>query len=130
MFTPQDFESMFGHFLTLCMKGLKLAEEITWNQTKKFHEYSISIFLSILFQTILPYATHLKPVVSFCTSYISDTPPPFFFKRGGGSKFLLPPLEGDGIWKLKKGVGSMVQGQVYLKGGGGWHFSHLIFFKI
>ena len=23
LFTPQDFQSMFGHFATLCMKGLK-----------------------------------------------------------------------------------------------------------
>ena len=33
MFTPQDFSSMFGHFTTLCMKGLKticgLLEHVT-----------------------------------------------------------------------------------------------------
>ena len=29
--------------------------------------------------------------------------------------------------KLKKGGGSMVQGQVFLKGGYFWHFSYLIF---
>ena len=23
MFTPQDYKSMFGHFTTLCMKGLR-----------------------------------------------------------------------------------------------------------
>ena len=40
-------------------------------------------------------------------------------------KFRLPPPEG-GIWKIKKGGGSMVQGQVLLKWGD-WHFSYLIF---
>ena len=35
----------------------------------------------------------------------------------GGSKFWLPPPE-EGIWKIKNGGGgSMVQGQVFIKGG-------------
>ena len=38
------------------------------------------------------------------------------------------PSDGGESEKLKKGMegGSMVQGQVFLKGGG-WHFSYLIF---
>ena len=51
-------------------------------------------------------------------------------------KFWLPPPEvwevalGEGLWKIKKRGISMVQGQVFLKGGG-WHFSYLIFlFKV
>ena len=44
-------------------------------------------------------------------------PPPLFLK--GGSKFWLPPPErGGGIWKTKKGGGSMVRGRVFLKRGG------------
>ena len=53
-------------------------------------------------------------------------PPPAPFKKEGGSKFRLSPPEG-GIWKIKKGGGSMVQGQVLLKERGDWHFSYLIF---
>ena len=50
---------------------------------------------------------------------------PFFVD--GRSKFWLPPFEqGGGIWKIKKGDGSMVQGQV-LKVEGGWHFSIYFF---
>ena len=30
------------------------------------------------------------------------------------------------IWKIKKGGGTMVQGEVFLKGGGGWRFCYLI----
>ena len=42
----------------------------------------------------------------------------------GGSKVWLPPLEG-GIWKIKKRGGSMVQGQVFLKGGWGAGTLHI-----
>ena len=62
---------------------------------------------------------------------LSPPPPPAapLFK-GGGGKFWLPSPEGA-TWKLKKGGGSILQGQVLLKGwgreGGGWHFSYLIF---
>ena len=55
--------------------------------------------------------------------FIVQTPPHPFLTEG--SKFLLPPSEG-GSEKLKKGGGSMVQGQFFLKEGD-WHFSHLIF---
>ena len=63
------------------------------------------------------------------TSFLEVTqhsldPSPFL---KGGSKFSLPPAEG-GDWKIKKRGISMVQGQVFLKGGGeGWHFPYLIF---
>ena len=54
--------------------------------------------------------------------------PPFL---KGGSKFWLPPPEGQESEKLKKGGGSMVQGQVLLKGGGGgWQFSYLILSRL
>ena len=43
--------------------------------------------------------------------------------------FWLPPQEEGESEKLKKGGGSMVQGQVFLKGGG-QHFSYLIFSKV
>ena len=42
-----------------------------------------------------------------------------FFKGGGGSKFLITfPGGGGESEKLKKGGGSMVQAQVFLKGWG------------
>ena len=53
--------------------------------------------------------------------HISETPPPpgcfffFFFKREGGVNFDYLPGEGGKSEKLKKGFGSMVQGQVFLK---------------
>ena len=51
---------------------------------------------------------------------------PLFLK--GGSKFWLSLLEEKrGIWKIKKGSERMVHGHVFLKGGGDWHFSCLIF---
>ena len=50
-----------------------------------------------------------------------QTPPPFWL-------FWLPHPEG-GHEKLKKGGGSMVQGQVFLKAGG-WHFPDLIFSRL
>ena len=47
-------------------------------------------------------------------------PPRFFLKRGGGTgKWILITSQwGGGIWKIKKGGGRMVQGQVFLKDGG------------
>ena len=50
--------------------------------------------------------------------YIHSTepPPPVFFK-GGGVNFNYLPRRGDSE-KLKKGCGSMVQGEVFLKWGG------------
>ena len=45
----------------------------------------------------------------------SSEPPPFF--KGGGVNFNYLPRRGDSE-KLKKGCGSMVQGEVFLKGGG------------
>ena len=52
--------------------------------------------------------------------------PPFL--KGGGVNFdYLPQREGESE-KLKKGGGSMVQGQVVLKGGRGWcNFFYIIF---
>ena len=57
--------------------------------------------------------------------HISEPPPPpgggcflfffFFFKREGGVNFDYLPGEGGKSEKLKKGFGSMVQGQVFLK---------------
>ena len=44
----------------------------------------------------------------------SSDPPPSSWE--GGSKFWLPPPEG-GIWKIKKGGGSMTQEHVFLKEG-------------
>ena len=46
--------------------------------------------------------------------------------KDGGSKILIISPEGDRIWKIKKGNGSMVQVQVLLKGRGR-HFSYLFF---
>ena len=46
----------------------------------------------------------------------SSEPPPLFI---GGSESWLPPPGGDESEKLKKVGGSMVQGQVFLKGGVG-----------
>ena len=46
----------------------------------------------------------------------SDPPPAPLFKRGVGVNFNHLPRRGD-IEKLKKGCGSMVQGEVFLKGG-------------
>ena len=57
----------------------------------------------------------------------SSDHPPFFLKgRGVNSNYL--PRRGGESEKLKKGGGSLVQGQVFLKGGGGggWNFSYLI----
>ena len=55
--------------------------------------------------------------------------PPSFLK-GGEVNFDYLPWRGESE-KLKKAGGSMVQGQVFLKWGGGgergWHFSYLIF---
>ena len=48
-------------------------------------------------------------------------------RRGGGSKFSLPPPEAGDSEKLKKEGWTMVQGQVFLKAVGGWHFSYLTF---
>ena len=46
--------------------------------------------------------------------------PPFLKKGGGGVNFNYLPGRGGGwIWKIKKGGGSMLQGQVFLKGGPG-----------
>ena len=45
---------------------------------------------------------------------------PICFKRG--EWVLITSLREGGIWKIKKVGGSMVQGWVFLKGGG-WHFS-------
>ena len=43
--------------------------------------------------------------------------PSLFLKRVEESKFWLPPVKGEGeSEKLKKGGGSRVQGQVFLKG--------------
>ena len=49
-------------------------------------------------------------------------------KGGGGWGINFNDLpRWEGIWKIKKGGGILVQGQVFLKGrGGGWHFPHLI----
>ena len=55
--------------------------------------------------------------------HILETPPPFFFffffffKREGGVNFDYLPGEGGKSEKLKKGFGSMVQGQVLKKRG-------------
>ena len=63
---------------------------------------------------------------------LSDTNKEVFFECIEAALCSLPPtianyeILGGGIWKIKKGGGSMVQGQVFLKGGG-WHFSYLIF---
>ena len=40
-------------------------------------------------------------------------------------QILITSLGGVGLWKIKKGSGTIVQGQVFLKGRG-WHFSYLI----
>ena len=40
------------------------------------------------------------------------------FKKSGGVNFDYLPRRGV-FWKIKKGGGSMVPGQVFLKGGGG-----------
>ena len=45
---------------------------------------------------------------------IHSLEPPLFLK-GGGVNFDYLPQRGE-IWKIKKGGGSMVQGQVFLKG--------------
>ena len=47
----------------------------------------------------------------------SSEPPPPFFLKGGGVNFNYLPRRGDSE-KLKKGCGSMVQGEVFLKEGG------------
>ena len=54
--------------------------------------------------------------------------PPFFLK--GGSEFQLPHSEGRESEKLKKGGGSMVQGQVFLKERGGLSLFLFNFFKV
>ena len=66
------------------------------------------------------YSGH-KIAVLIC-SVLVWTPP---FKK---IKFWLPPpwVGWGGIWKIKKRGGSMVQGQVFLKGRC-WHFSYLFF---
>ena len=46
----------------------------------------------------------------------SDPPPPFYMGEGGGGENFDYPGGGRSE-KLKKGSGSMVQGQVFLKGG-------------
>ena len=50
------------------------------------------------------------------------------FLKGGGILNTSP--RGGESEKLKKGGASMVQGQVFLKVGEGWHFSHLIFLRL
>ena len=50
-------------------------------------------------------------------SCIVQTPLPSIFLRMGGGEIWLPPPDG-GSGKLKKGGGSTVQGQVFLKGEG------------
>ena len=63
--------------------------------------------------------------------FIVRTPPttttttPLFKGEGGGVNFDYLPWRG-GIWKIKKGGGDMVQGQVFLKRGD-WHFSYFVF---
>ena len=48
----------------------------------------------------------------------SDPPPPFYMRGGGGGGGENFDYPGGGrSEKLKKGSGSMVQGQVFLKGG-------------
>ena len=66
------------------------------------------------------YSGH-KIAVLIC-SVLVWTPP---FKK---IKFWLPPpwVGWGGIWKIKKRGGSVVQGQVFLKGRC-WHFSYLFF---
>ena len=59
----------------------------------------------------------------------SSDPPPLF--KEGGVNFSYLPQHG-GLWKIKKAGGSMVQGQVFLKGEGRlfpiWFFSSFIIF--
>ena len=45
------------------------------------------------------------------------------------SASIVPIPRGEGLWKIKKGGGSMVQGQVFLKGGG-LAFVLFNFFKV
>ena len=52
-------------------------------------------------------------------SHNSD-PPPLF--KGGEVNFAYLPQKGGS--EFKKGGGGMVQGQVFLKGEEGWHFSY------
>ena len=60
----------------------------------------------------------------------TPTPPPtrlFLLKGRINFKYFFPRM--GRIWKIKKRGGGMVQGQVFLKGGGGWHFSYLTFLR-
>ena len=72
-------------------------------------------------------------LITIVYNIVRIPPPSPQFQSGGGSKFWLPPPPERGIWKIRKGSGSMVQGQVLLKvcvwaeRCGGWHFLSLIF---
>ena len=64
-----------------------------------------------------------QPISTLCTlsvSYNSVVSKIICFKN-------LPVPEGGDSEKFLKGGWSMVQGQVFWKGGGGWHFLYLIF---
>ena len=98
----------------------------------------------ILFQMILwQKPTHF--IKNSTTLHSSDPPPPppyppppppsapLFKGEGGGVNFDYLPWRG-GIWKIKKGGGDMVQGQVFLKGGTVtfpiWFFQDLSFLPL
>ena len=54
-------------------------------------------------------------------------PHPCLFLKGGVNFDYLPFFGRGESEKLKKAGGSMNQGQVFLKGEGGWHFSYFTF---
>ena len=59
---------------------------------------------NFVYQILSKHTTYTK--LAFTLHSLDPPLPPPFFLKGG-------------IWKIKKGGGSMVQGQVFLKGGGG-----------
>ena len=90
-----------------------------WNYSLTMFSKKIPIpCTNFVYQILSKHTTYTKlafTLHSLDPPFPPPLPPPFFLKGG--------------IWKIKKGGGSMVQGQVFLKGGGSWHFSYLIFLR-
>ena len=69
-----------------------------------------------------PAVIRLDGMLTKIKSNIHVHPPPLL---KGRQKILITSPGEVVLWKIKKGGGTIVQGQFFLKGGG-WHFSYLV----
>ena len=110
--TVSGFGSMLGFETATRLKNGK--KRTFW----KMEIYQENLY-TVMFRGGFTKAKHfLKSILSVWYGGIMLRP--ICFKRG--EWVLITSLREGGIWKIKKVGGSMVQGWVFLKGGG-WHFS-------